>query len=323
MKYSEFLQLSDVLEEQGSSISEFMFLNDELFEAGETELNTEKTSFVGRRISRWRNIKNKLNKVGKDTQKQLMDKVLSKYFPPMLDKEKQVAEKVKAYKKQDVKELEKLVKTHYDTIKTEQKTQLQNIHKAIKGFLDNVTQRMNTKIESSKMTDKNKARMKNYWLLLLTQISMNASTYMINERGKVIEDIYGGNKETSKNAKNYVNAEEAQVVQNNKVAADKLKTTIKTEEEQIETETEQTTTKLEVGKKYNLIDEETKKKYPVEITKIEGDKITYKTEDGKSWELSKDAFNKRSPELIAPEKPAEVKPAEQPVATEKPTEQTK
>jgi hypothetical protein len=230
MKYTEFLQLSDILEKKGKSISDLKSSDNKIFEAdpieptepsqpllptdsantslepGTKKLDTEKTSLSGRLFSKWRRTKNKLNKVAQNTQKQLSIKVINKYLPNLLAGEKEIIEKIKTNPPANPKELKKLVIDNYAAIKDQQKKQMDLINATINKFLGNITQQMNTKIDSSKSNDNNKVKLKNYWVLLTTQIAMNASKQIIGERNKLIDSIYK-DKNAAKEVKNQINAE--------------------------------------------------------------------------------------------------------------------
>jgi len=230
MKYTEFLQLSDILEKQGKSISDLKSSDNKIFEADPTEpaepsqplsptdsantsmepgtkkLDTEKTTVGGRLFSTWRRIKNKLNKVAQNTQKQLSEKVINKYLPNLLAGEKEIITKIQANPPATPQELDELVKNNFTAIKDQQKKQMDLINSAINKFLSNITQQMNTKIDASKSNDNNKIKLKNYWVLLTTQIAMNASKQIIGERNKLIDSIYK-DKNAAKEVENQINAE--------------------------------------------------------------------------------------------------------------------
>jgi len=225
MKYTEFLQLSDILEKQGKSISDLKSPDNKIFEAddpvqpllptdnantsmepGTKKLDTEKTTVGGRLFSTWRRIKNKLNKVAQNTQKQLSEKVINKYLPNLLAGEKEIITKIQANPPATPQELDELVKNNFTAIKDQQKKQMDLINSAINKFLGNITQQMNTKIDASKSTDNNKIKLKNYWVLLTTQIAMNASKQIIGERNKLIDSIYK-DKNAAKEVENQINAE--------------------------------------------------------------------------------------------------------------------
>jgi len=261
MKYTEFLQLSDILEKQGKSISDLKSPDNKIFEAddpvqpllptdnantsmepGTKKLDTEKTTVGGRLFSTWRRIKNKLNKVAQNTQKQLSEKVINKYLPNLLAGEKEIITKIQANPPATPQELDELVKNNFTAIKDQQKKQMDLINSAINKFLGNITQQMNTKIDASKSTDNNKIKLKNYWVLLTTQIAMNASKQIIGERNKLIDSIYK-DKNAAKEVENQINAE---IITNQTVLQkqlDDLTNKIKS----METQMQQSTTDASTG----------------------------------------------------------------------------
>jgi hypothetical protein len=314
MKYSEFLQLSEILDKKGLNISDIKSSDKDitikLFEADDvqpTQTKDIETEKVGKAVvTRWGRMKLKLNKVGKDTQKQLQEKVLNKYFPQILNSEKQLAEKVKANKEQDVRKLQKLVVSNHKAIQAQQEKQMQIINKSMEEFLGNISQKMNNKIDASKVSDKNKLRLKNYWLLLTTQISMNASIYMNNQREKIIDEIFAGNKKASEEVKKITNAGGRKAKQDKTTKVEKLKTQTLADtkaaeaEEKGNTETQPTeqkpaapaTKEYEVGKKYEFTQTNGKPGF-LTIVKQDGDQFTLKTDAGKAeFTRSKNWMNK-------------------------------
>ena len=230
MKYTEFLQLSDILEKNKMTVADFKIsfknLPKKLFEADDIE--TEK----GNIVTRWGRIKTSLNKVAQKTQKQVYDSILTKNLPNILLYDKQIAEKIKSttVKEQDIKNIQKVVIDNYRAIQKQQTKQITAIEDAIVKFLENISTRMNKKIEASKSTEKNKTMLKNYWLLLVTQISLNASAYMVREREKIIDQIFADNKNVAKLMKGVVTSEEKKTVVAKEQKANERKETVKTEE---------------------------------------------------------------------------------------------
>ena len=230
MKYTEFLQLSDILEKNEMTVADFKTsfkdLPQKLFEAD--DLETEK----GNILTRWGRIKTSLNKVAQKTQKQVYDSVLTKNLPNILSYDKQISEKVKSTvaEEQDIKNIQKVVVDNYNAIKKQQAQQIAVIEKDITTFLENISMRMNKKIESSKSTEKNKTMLKNYWLLLVTQISLNASAYIIKEREKIIDQIFVDNKDVAKLMKGVVTNDERATITQKEQDVNKKKETIKSDE---------------------------------------------------------------------------------------------
>lgn len=230
MKYTQFLQLSDILEKNEMTVADFKTsfknLPEKLFEAD--DLETEK----GNIVTRWGRIKTSLNKVAQKTQKQVYDSILTKNLPNILSYDKQIAEKVKSttVKEQNIKNIQKVVIDNYRAIQKQQTQQITTVENAIVKFLENISVRMNKKIEASKSTDKNKTMLKNYWLLLVTQISLNASAYIVRERVKIIDQIFADNKNVAKLMKGIVTTEQNKTIAVKEQKVNKRKETIKTEE---------------------------------------------------------------------------------------------
>jgi hypothetical protein len=208
MKYSEFLQLSDLLEMQGTSISEEFNITpvlSPLFEAEEPTVDTESSNW----ITRSGRMKNKLNNNAKKIQDNVMQKIVSKYLPNILKDEltniKQMnnliekntpEDNIKAYVSRNLKKNSQLQAKQFD-----------EIEKAINNYLEGFTTTMERKIDNSKIKPNNKLELKTYWGLLKTQIVMNSLSYIqktINEKtlealkaNKKASNIYKASKTES------------------------------------------------------------------------------------------------------------------------------
>ena len=216
MKYSEFLQLDEILRSNGSNISQELGLAEpsKLNEAdtdAEVEkptVDTEKTNWVARRVSKRSNLKNKLNKTAKTHQEKINKNIINKFYPKMLQGEAQLVKLAlkAAEEEKNPEEIKKLVAANIDRSAKHSATQFNVIDSAIKQYLDNVGSQFNKKIESSKLNDDNKTGMKNYWLLLRTQLHMNAIIYLQNLINKKVQEMLGDNAEV----KNIIDAAKEQ-----------------------------------------------------------------------------------------------------------------
>jgi len=202
MKYSQFLQLSELLEAKGTTIYNEFSLNEAEPIAATTPTtnepattDVEKTN-LAQRLTRWGKLKNTLNKNGKKIQNQINVKVLQKYLPQILETELQTVKQVIELSKQDKKpeEIVKLVRNNIKKTTRIQTKQLDIIDTVIDKFLSNAGTELEKKIDASKMKDKNKLDLKNYWLLLKTQIRMNAYTYMQKTIDNKSKEAIGDNK---------------------------------------------------------------------------------------------------------------------------------
>jgi p-aminobenzoyl-glutamate transporter AbgT len=111
----------------------------------------------------------------------------------------------KMQKPNNTVQLQKVANDNYAAIKSDQNKQINTIITAMDQFIENITQEMYKKINASNVTNENKLKLKNYWLLLTTQISMNALSYIITERGKIIDSIFGNDKKASEPVKKTAN----------------------------------------------------------------------------------------------------------------------
>jgi len=232
MKYSEFIQLYELLEgpEKSAPTTATKDSVTDTESSEPKELETKR----GEIFTRYGRLKMRLNKVGKATQKQLMDNVLNKYFPQILNVEKEILEKIRASKETDKSKLRQLVNTNYSAIKKQQDNQVNLIETAINKFLENVTQKMNNKIDKSKAWTSNKLILKNYWNLLVTQIAMNSSLYMVKEREKILDAIFADDKEAAEAAKKSL--QQREIAEKRRQAAEKKKSEVKAEEAKLKAE---------------------------------------------------------------------------------------
>ena len=203
MKYSEYIQLNELLEAKGTTISKELGLK-ELNEAGEDTAVEDKPATVdtehGHWFSKWGRLKSTLNKQGKKMQNQINKKVLAKYFPPLLKSEVDAINQINNLiaKNAPEREIRDVVEKYMDKTADLQEKQMNIIDNVIDKFLNNAGARLDAKIEASTMKEKNKIDLKNYWLLLKTQIRMNALAYMQKILTDKSKEALGGNAEAEK-----------------------------------------------------------------------------------------------------------------------------
>ena len=293
MKYSEFLQLSEVFESKGTTIFKELKLNeaeDDVTAAPTvsepTSADIEKTN-LAQRLTRWGKMKNILNKNGKKIQNQINVKVLQKYLPQILEAELQTVKQVIELSKQDKKpeEIIKLVRNNIKKTARIQTKQLDIIDTVIDKFLSNAGTELDKKIDASKMKDKNKLDLKNYWLLLKTQIRMNAYTYMQKTISDKSKEAIGDNKIVSQiieNLKNDTSKDETSFwgkllkkQKNNKSIVDQQREIVKNiEREEKSEETPPQTSALKPGK--YILHDAAGSKESVNITEVTDTEIKYK-----------------------------------------------
>lgn len=171
------------------------------------ELEIEETK-LQQFATRWGRMKNTINGVGKKTQQHLTENIVKKYFPKVLDVERQMFQKIKQSGDTDSTQLKDFVLKSYSQIQGQQRKQIEVIENAITKYLKTTTASMEKKINGSKMNDTNKLVLNNYWNLLSTQIFMNLSLYMVSEREKIIDAIFANDKAMAEEVKKRAMAEE-------------------------------------------------------------------------------------------------------------------
>lgn len=226
MKYNQFLQLHEILENKGITLDQYLLEYKKNYTEDDTlSLETEK----GNIFTRWGRLKSNLNNVAKKTQEHIIKDVLNRYFPRMMNMEKSLFEKIKLYNSDE--ERKKFIDANYAAIRSELNKQTKIIHNSIDNFLRNITEKMNTKIDNSKANDDNKIMLKNYWNLLTTQINMNASIYMIKQREEVINNIF----ENDRNLASFISKQynQNETISQQKQEVEKNKAQVKSDEENL------------------------------------------------------------------------------------------
>ncbi len=208
MKYSEFLQLSEILESQGTTVSKEFKLNEANEDPGE-QIETEK----GGLFTKWGRIKTTLNKNAKKLQDQIIKQVIEKYLPNILKVERNVTETLQQAIQQNKKgeELKKILMDKVNVTSKIQRRQLEAVYNYVDKTLNNADVTFDKKIntaESSKTItqildvttaffkggkDTAVLKLKNYWQLLHTQIQMNAYNYITRAIENDAKKILGNN----------------------------------------------------------------------------------------------------------------------------------
>jgi hypothetical protein len=203
MKYTEFLKLNEIAAAKGTTVKKYMLNEAEPPDTGQNtdqntgELKTEK----GNIFTRWGIMKKKLNAQGKKVQTGVIEKVIKQYLPAVLEGERAIAQQIVNAKKDGGRtdeEILQLVNKNLEGAKVKRQKQLDLIDNTTDQYIKNAQGMMNKKIDASKMNDKNKLNMKNYWLLLLTQIRMNAYAQMSKLISEDVKKIFGEDEESLK-----------------------------------------------------------------------------------------------------------------------------
>ena len=307
MKYSEFLQLYDIYEADGKNLNESLGLpvyKHIINEDDKDIQNTNTSSSVLSLVTRWGRMKNTLNKQAKKIQEQVINNVIKKYLPDILKVERETVESLSVAIKsnKDDKELTKLLQDKQKITANMQIKKLDIIYKAIDIFLENANSTLNKKIESSKMTDKNKLNLKNYWLLLQTQIKLNTYNYISTATLNDVKKIIGNNEKALKlySTNSSINSTNLPKVNTIKDDVDKAKEVVKKTEEEIKsgkTETnENTPVTPEINKKYKFTNYKGEEvEFTVKKINDNGTVLGTKTTDGKDYVYDQPVVNRMKP----------------------------
>lgn len=298
MKYTEFLQLKQTLESQGTSLHKELGI-EKINEAGETTKDTNQLDVEkGHIFTRWGRMKTTLNKQGKKLQDQISKKIISKYLPMMVKNEIELASSIKSSLEKDNSgnELKSVLKNKRNQVNAIQEKQLNIMNKAIEGFLSNSGSQLDKKIQSSKLSDKNKLDLKNYWLLLKSQIHMNALNSMRTIISQKVKEAIGDNN----NAENFYKESDKSSILNSNIQAkksevDKNTQTVKSAESEMKGE-KQAEVNPKVGDKFTYTNSKGVA-YNLEITADNGDgTFKAKTPDNRITTLDAEKVKKLIPE---------------------------
>jgi len=272
MKFNEYLELKAILENKGTSINEVFKLN----EAGETtptvtppataaptttpaapvastasapgNIDKEK----GNILTTSGRLKMKLNTVAKTTQQKLSDQILKKYLPKILATEKAQVDKIIAGTKgvTNPEQKKALVDQQMKAISAAVNQQYTIIDNAITKFIQTSTLAITQKITTSSASDKNKMLLSNYWTLLSTQIMMNASMYIVAQRSKLINTLYGNDQKSAEAAKALAFAETNKKLAEEKATTASLKQKVSQLSTELDSQKAATPVKVIPGNKY-------------------------------------------------------------------------
>lgn len=296
MKYSEFLQLYEILENELSYI-----INED------TNLDIEETGNI---FTVWGRLKRSINKVAKQVQEQIQSKVINKYLPNILNTEREIANTIaeSIKQKQSKKDILKNIEKKYKTTRQNQEKQLQLIYNAIDKFIDNSSSTINKKIDSAKGgllpskieslfqggNEGMKLKLKNYWTLLEAQLKLNSYNYITSALHNDIKKILSN--EESLNIYDLVSpaitATKKQTETINQEVNDKKNEIKKSEEEIKNSDSKKSNPTIGKTYKYTKKNEE---EDTVEVTTVADDnsEVTVKSKkDGTSYKINKERFDK-------------------------------
>jgi hypothetical protein len=181
MKYSQFAELTSLLEKHNISLDEWKknprlsLLKEAEGEEGsdgeeKKELDTEKGNILTRRGRQ----RNALNKEAKKLQEQIIKDIENKFLKPIFDLKAQVYKKMAEIGKgKQPKEIIAALKQDLGNLQKTQSKQMSIIEQSVQKAIDTMTQKIDSTIDKGKLSDTSKANMKTYWSLLTTQIMMN------------------------------------------------------------------------------------------------------------------------------------------------------
>lgn len=310
MKYSEFLQLSEILESQGTTISKEFRLN-ETPENTYREIETER----GGIFTKWGRIKKTLNNNAKKMQDEIMRQIIQKYLPNILKTERSVTETLQQAIKQNTKgeELKKILLDKVNVTSKLQKRQLEAVYNYVDKTLNNADSTFDKKIGSAETSktvtnilditsaffkggrDTAVLKLKNYWQILHTQIQMNAYNYITKTIENDAKKILGNNQQVI-DAYYKVSPTKKMNDQKIKMINDRFVEYRKNQEES-EKQAQQPT--IELGKKYKYKGE--KGEYIGILKKTKDETYYLQLENGKIVTIPTDKKNK----LILVEEPAD------------------
>lgn len=214
MKYSEYLQLNKKLEEQGTTLFEELGLNNNLNEEDDIDdISSTSTKGVetkkGNIFTKWGRIKRALNREAKRMQKNTI-KQIDKYLPKILENERKLAAQIIKLRGENVEssKIIEYLKPKTRKLAAFEEKQLSSLGNLIDRQLTNATRTFKDKIDSSEKSKtitqlldvttaffkggaENAAlKLKNYWEVLRTQVTVNVYGHISNRiRNEINETI--------------------------------------------------------------------------------------------------------------------------------------
>jgi len=211
MKFNEYDALRKHLEENGSSIDEFVknVTGKHLNEEGEGELDTKGDKLKRITSPRFAKARRKLTNNAKQFLKSSKEKILNKWLPQNLKVLKDVANKA-AIMAKDKKNPQEIVQALQGEAKKIAGMQLKaeaQLEKAIDQLELTYQKRIDSIMKSDKLSEKSKIKLNIYWTLLLTQVRQLIFKQIISERNKFIDETAAENKDLQKIINKLTNAE--------------------------------------------------------------------------------------------------------------------
>jgi len=280
MKYNQFVKLENLLNEQGSSLNEFV--EKSVNEANPNNLDIKKSLGLTRRGRS----KIKLTNNAKNAQKVIMEKLLEKIYSKSLDQKRKILNQIVslARDKKTPKEIISALHDNAQTALNAQNAQLKALNSAIDRIIDNSTKRVESVINNEKLSEKSQLILNNYWTLLTTQIRQNAYKAIIDKEETFIRETIGNNKDLERIVK--------KLIDNPNLNAEFLKYQKQTREEKLKVQGEEI--KFEEGKTYEYTNKAGEAGHKIFIVSLNDDG-TYKAKvDNKTeFNLSAEAAEKR------------------------------
>ena len=200
MKFNEFVALSEHLEENGSSINEFVYdvTGAYLFEADE-EIETNRAG-KGLHSPRFALKRKKLNNNAKKFLAGAKEKVVDKYSPKILGSTKKLITMAAALKEEgkNPDEINKLLAKEAKSAITQQEKSMGRLDVIIDKVEAVYSKRVEEILKDPKLSEKNKGLLNIYWALLTLQVRQLLDKSLVKYREDMIEEALGNNPEMEK-----------------------------------------------------------------------------------------------------------------------------
>ena len=199
MKFNEFVALSEHLEENGSSINEFVYdvTGAYLFEADEIETSRAGKGFHSPKFALKRT---KLNNNAKKFLQGAKEKVIDKYSPKILGSTKNLITKAAALKEEGKNpgEINKLLGKEASRAIAQQEKSIERLDVIIDKIEAVYTKRVEDILRDSQLSEKNKGALSIYWAMLVLQVRQLLDKSLVKYREDMIEEALGNNPEMEK-----------------------------------------------------------------------------------------------------------------------------
>lgn len=193
MKYSQFLQFSELLESNNVSLKEWKDNPDMKLEE-KKEKSEEDTGKLdtkaGNIITKRGRARRMLNKHAKKVQNDLNKKLIEKYTKELFERKASIYKKMaQMLREKQPKEVVKALQKELNEFESLQKKQLDLLFKKAQGALQKYKKPIEGALEKKGLKETTLANLLNYWDLLTGQVEMNLFNAISKKESELIDSV--------------------------------------------------------------------------------------------------------------------------------------